>query len=131
MTLSHALQEISEAYMPGTVAFYRRQNPDLWQHAHDELEKWVLHGDPLLLETAVGRFLSRCLELLARFKREGSPSGPLSMADAFVLGDPVRVDAWGSVREHVCAKCLGRAHLKIVPTGLRGVDVMLLCRNCL
>lgn len=131
MKFSQALQEISEAYVPGTVAFYGRQNPDLWQQAHDELGKWLLHGDPLLLEAAVCRFLSRCIELVDRFKRDGGFAEPLSLGDAFILGDPNRIDAWESVKEQVCAKCRDRTNLKIVPTGLRGVDVTLLCRDCL
>ncbi len=128
MKTSEALQLINKAYVPGIVAHYAKQNPDLWQRAHDEWEKSFSHSDDQVRDSATQAFVDRCLELIDRFKRDCQPQKP-GLSDALNL-DGNRFDAARSVRTKECASCRKSAALRIVRLGPSALDGALLGDEC-
>lgn len=126
MTLSQALERVNQAYVPGIVKYYGKLNPDPWQAAHDELDRIAGTFDPSIVVPATERFVSRCLDLIERFKQDGRASKTTSAADGFAM-TPESVARHHSRKLKQCARCESNLGLKIVPVTAGGVDVMILC----
>lgn len=126
MTLSQALDRVSSHYVPGVVKYYGQLTPDPWQSAHDELERIAGIFDPAIVEPATERFVTRCLELIERFKQDGKASKSTSPADAFAMS-PESVAAHHSRKQKHCAVCESKEGLKIVAATPGSMDVVLLC----
>lgn len=128
MTLSQALDRVSSSYVPGIVKYYGQLTPDPWQSAHDDIEKIAGIFDPSIVEPATDRFVSRCLELIERFKQDGTPNKSTSPADAFAM-TPASVAAHHSRKRKHCAVCESKEGLKIVRVSPDSLDVVLLCQT--
>lgn len=130
MKLSEALERVGAIYVPGVVKYYGQLNPDPWQAAHDELEKVAGIFDEDIVSAATARFVSRCEELVKRFKQDGQQSKSVSPADAMALGSTQRVSAHLSRRFKKCCRCDAKKDLKIVPVGDGSMDVQVICEAC-
>lgn len=128
MKTSEALNDVSRAYVPGVVAHYAKQTPDVWQCAHDEWETSFFLADEAVRDAATLAFRDRCMELIERFKRDSNPQAP-RLSDALNLHQP-RYDASRSVRKKECAACRGSDGLRIVRLSADALDVTLLCGRC-
>lgn len=130
MKLSEALQSVSRIYVPGVAKYYAQLNPDPWQAAHDELENIIGVFDEAKCGPTCERFVSRCSELILRFKQEGRPSKSVSGADAFTMASRESIDAHLSRKLKRCAKCEVKTGLDIYPVLGSDTDVFLLCKQC-
>lgn len=132
MTLSKALEAVSARYVPGTVAYYAKMNPDPWQTAHDELERIAGIMDEATVTPILERFVQRCAKMVEDYVASKAPkSKSVSAADAFALCSNEAVTAHFSRKRKECAKCETKSDLKIVPVRPGSMDVMLMCRSCL
>lgn len=128
MTLSQALQRVSEFYVPGVVKYYAQITPDPWQMAHDDLERIAGNFDPVVVNPATERFVERCRELVRRFADDAAPAKSVSPADGFAMSRRA-IDAHMSRKQKKCAVCDSKEGLKIVPVEPGSMDVMLVCQH--
>jgi hypothetical protein len=129
MKVSEALQQVSDAYVPGLIAHYEKFQPDPWWQAHAELERVMQIKNPELSEAAAIKFRDRCLELIERYKREGTPTTGATRRDGFNM-NPNSLRSWHSRRQKICVHCESDQYLTIqsVPNS---IEVVLICESCL
>jgi hypothetical protein len=127
MKVSEALSLISEQYVPGVVSFYGSQSPDLWQRAHDDLEKVMSLCDHAMNEIAAQRFHDQCIDLIQKFRASNSPSKAVSPVDALNMSDPDRISRYQSVKRKRCIHCGRGEKLKIQNVGK--TEIQLVCAD--
>lgn len=129
MAPSQALKIVSDAYVPGAVAYYSGLKPDPWEQTHlllgNQIEQPDIHGPP-----NYNAFAQRLLELIERFRRDGTVQRSVSPADAFQISDPTRLEAIESLYERKCRACEGKKTLRIYPVAGHKTQVELLCDPC-
>lgn len=129
MKFTEALEIVGKNYAPGVVNYYSKLTPDPWQKAHDELESIVLTKDKELERLACDAFVSRCKHLIERFQREAITS-PINPVDAFVVGDPERLNRLRSRIDRACIYCESKTNLTLMPSEEDRFDMAIVCRSC-
>ena len=130
MKLYEALTKVSAITVPGVVAYYAKQNPDLWQAAFDELDQISNTFDPLIVEPVTNRFVNRCIELIDRFKREGEFSISVSPADGFAMGSEKRLEQQASIKQKRCLHCGSANDLTLQRIEKKSFDLQIVCMDC-
>lgn len=131
MTYLQALTLVSKAYIPGVSAFYDKMTPDPWQAAHDRLDSMLDVTDSHILSSACQTFADDCLSLIESFKRLNLPQHRITPADAFHIGDEMRLNEITSRREKCCYLCESKEKLKIVHSPHDELSAVLICESCL
>lgn len=127
MTMLQALDQIAKNYVVGTVPYYEALKPDPWEEntytLENQLKRPEHFGPP-----DFDRYCRRALELIERFKRDGSPATKITNADAFQLGSTAALSSAESRVYRQCRACDSKGPLRIFK--INATQVELLCKPC-
>jgi hypothetical protein len=127
MTLLDALREVGKFYIPGTVAFFEKFDPDPWLDAHRVLEQAAFLPDEELQSAAAESHVARCRELVELYRRQGGKAVGMPSVGDYAFGSPSTIQKAKSRRAKACWKCGTTAGVGLVADPADKAGVLIAC----